>query len=44
MNHINDNVIDADRKKQADLLFPIPFDQKKIDFIQIYEFLWDRMR
>lgn len=44
MQHIKVEVLDADIKAAKDLPFPLPFDTKKIEFIQIYMFLWDRMR
>lgn len=44
INHVNNEIIDSDKRSAKDLPFPIPEGQKAIEFIQIYDFLWDRMR
>lgn len=30
--------------RQRDLAFPMPPSEKKIEFLHIYDFLWNRMR
>ena len=42
MEHINTRIIDSDRMSAKNLIFPCP--GKGVEFIQIYDFLWDRMR
>ena len=44
INHINNEIMDSDRKEAKHLPFPIPENQRAIEFMQIYDFLWDRMR
>ena len=44
MDYINKFIIDSDKKSQKELLFPIPNGGKKVEFKEIYSFLWDRMR
>ena len=42
MEHINTRIIDSDRMSSKQLIFPCP--RNGVEFIQIYDFLWDRMR
>lgn len=44
MNHINKEIIDADNMRAKDLAFPLPPGEEAFEFINIYDFLWDRMR
>ena len=44
MKHIIKEIIDSDGMKARDLAFPLPPGDKKIEFLQIYDFLWNRMR
>lgn len=44
MEHIKAEILDADSKSADQLIFPVPPGQKRLEFIQIYVFLWDRMR
>jgi hypothetical protein len=44
MEHIKKEVLDAEEMEERELAFPMPGEQERIEFIQIYMFLWDRMR
>lgn len=44
MTHIMKEIIDADNVKERDLAFPLPPGESKIEFLHIFDFLWNRMR
>lgn len=44
IKHIHKEIIDADNVKERDLAFPLPPGEAKIEFLHIFDFLWNRMR
>jgi hypothetical protein len=44
IKHIHKEIIDADNVKERELAFPFPPGENRIQFLHIFDFLWNRMR
>jgi hypothetical protein len=44
IKHIQKEIIDGDNVKEKELAFPFPPGENKIEFLHIFDFLWNRMR
>ena len=44
IEHISKEIVDADNVKEKDLAFPFPPGESRIEFLHIFDFLWNRMR
>lgn len=44
MQHIQKEIIDADSVRPKDLAFPLPPGEQRVEFLHIFDFLWNRKR